>query len=274
MLDNLMTSHFKAGNQPMTMREYLWFATLIKEMKGRNVPDHLIRERCKVDGIEDFLARHPDISDVRVDAKEIYVGWFVIDGVCRPFGAETKRRCMQMMAGFVGEMAAKHAAHEKRYPEVAELSPHWFSGVYITPDIELLMSNKEIDPDRIDLFFGQAIQAYMRDPNVKISGFMAPSRATIHGGKSHGNLSVAIVDDGNAFAAMVSTDEAGARSWLARHIADEVGPALGKPGLSIDGARALMTTDACPSPVVDVLPLTVSAAMEMSTTVAGLGAAA
>ena len=71
MLDNLMTSHFKAGGQPMTMREYLWFATLIKEMKGRNIPDHLIRERCKVDGIEDFLARHPDISDVKADAKAL-----------------------------------------------------------------------------------------------------------------------------------------------------------------------------------------------------------
>ncbi len=71
MLDNLMTSHFKAGGQSMTMREYLWFATLIKEMKGRNIPDHLIRERCKVDGIEDFLARHPDISDVKADAKAL-----------------------------------------------------------------------------------------------------------------------------------------------------------------------------------------------------------
>jgi hypothetical protein len=35
-----------------------------------------------------------------------------------------------------------------------------------------------------------------------------------------------------------------------------------------------MKTDACPAPVVDVLPLTVSAAMEISTTIAGLGAAA
>ncbi len=71
MLDNLMTSHFKAGGQPMTMREYLWFATLIKEMKGRNVPDFLIRDRCKVDGIEDFLARNPHISEVKADAKAV-----------------------------------------------------------------------------------------------------------------------------------------------------------------------------------------------------------
>ncbi|MFT8370865.1 hypothetical protein [Acetobacter sp.] len=71
MLDNLMTSHFKAGGQPMTMREYLWFATLIKEMKGRNVPDFLIRDRCKVDGIEDFLARNPHISEEKVDATAV-----------------------------------------------------------------------------------------------------------------------------------------------------------------------------------------------------------
>lgn len=71
MLDNLMTSLFKAGGQPMTMREYLWFATLIKEMKGRNVPDFLIRDRCKVDGIEDFLARNPHISEEKVDATAV-----------------------------------------------------------------------------------------------------------------------------------------------------------------------------------------------------------
>jgi hypothetical protein len=224
-----------------------------------------------------YAPRDVAISDNKADApggRDIYVGWFVVDGVCHPFGAESKRNCMRMMAGFIGGMAAKHAAHEKQYPELAELSPNWFSGVYTTPDIELLMSNKDIDPDRIDVFFERAIQAYMRDPNVKISGFMAPSKATIHGGKSHGGLSVAIVDDGNAFAAMVSTDEEGARSWLAGHVANEVGPSLGKPGLSIEEARVLMKTDACPAPVVDVLPLTVSAAMEISTTIAGLGAAA
>ncbi|MBB2164646.1 hypothetical protein HLH26_08840 [Gluconacetobacter sp. 1b LMG 1731] len=66
MLDNLMTSHAKAGGKPMTMREYLWFATLIREMKARHVPDHLIRARCAVDGIEDFLARKADVSDRRV----------------------------------------------------------------------------------------------------------------------------------------------------------------------------------------------------------------
>ncbi|GBQ31318.1 hypothetical protein AA12717_3725 [Gluconacetobacter sacchari DSM 12717] len=66
MLDNLMTSHTKAGGRPMTMREYLWFATLIKEMKARDVPDHLIRARCPVDGIEDFLAREVVVSDRKV----------------------------------------------------------------------------------------------------------------------------------------------------------------------------------------------------------------
>lgn len=66
MLDNLMTSHAKAGGKPMTMREYLWFATLIKEMKARDVPDHLIRARCPVDGIDDFLARKADVSDQKV----------------------------------------------------------------------------------------------------------------------------------------------------------------------------------------------------------------
>ncbi|WP_291366215.1 hypothetical protein [Acetobacter sp. UBA5411] len=71
MLDNLMTSHFKDGGQPMTMREYLWFATLIKEMRERNIPDYLIHCRCKVDGIEDFLERNPHISEVKADAKVV-----------------------------------------------------------------------------------------------------------------------------------------------------------------------------------------------------------
>lgn len=71
MLDNLMTSHFKDGGQPMTMREYLWFATLIKEMRERNIPYYLIHCRCKVDGIEDFLERNPHISEVKADAKAV-----------------------------------------------------------------------------------------------------------------------------------------------------------------------------------------------------------
>jgi hypothetical protein len=181
---------------------------------------------------------------------------------------------MQMMAGFIGEMAKKHAEHEKQYPELAELSPYWFSGVYTSPDIELLMSGKDIDPDKIDLFFGRAIQAYLTDPNVKISAFTVPGRTLVVGGYSQTNLFAAISDDGNAFSAIVSTDEAGARSWLAGHIADEVGPALGRPGLSIEEARALMTTDACPTPVVDVLPLTVSDGIEMRLKLANVGVAA
>ncbi|MDN7349997.1 hypothetical protein [Acetobacter senegalensis] len=71
MLDNLMTSHFKDGGQPMTMREYLWFATLIKEMRKRDIPDYLIHCRCKVDGIEDFLERNPHISEEKVDTKAV-----------------------------------------------------------------------------------------------------------------------------------------------------------------------------------------------------------
>lgn len=283
MLDNLMTSHFKAGGQPMTMREYLWFATLIKEMKSRSIPDRLIVERCPVDGIaesngiEDFLARDVSISESKADTadgRDIYVGWLVVDGVCRPFGAESKRNCMRMMAGFIGEMAAKHAAHEKQYPELAELSPYWFSGVYTTPDIELLMSNKDIDADKIDVFFGQAIQVYLTDPNVKISAFTVPGRTIVVGGYSQTNLFAAIVDDGNAFSAMVSADQVGAQAWLAGHIADEVGPSLGKPGLSIEDARTLMKTDACPTPVVDVLPLTVSDGIEMRLKLANVGVAA
>lgn len=266
----------------MTMREYLWFATLIKEMKSRSIPDRLIVERSPVDGIaasngiEDFLARDVAISEKKKDApggRDIYVGWLVVDGACYPFGAESKRRCMQMMAGFIGEMAKKHAEHEKQYPELAELSPYWFSGVYTSPDIELLMSGKDIDPDKIDLFFGRAIQAYLTDPNVKISAFTVPGRTLVVGGCSQ-TLFAAISDDGNAFSAIVSTEQAGAQAWLAGHIANEVGPALGRPGLSIEEARTLMTTDACPTPVVDVLPLTVSDGIEMRLKLANIGAAA
>ncbi|MCX2562307.1 hypothetical protein OQ252_13015 [Acetobacter farinalis] len=263
MLDNLMTSHFKAAGQPMTMREYLWFATLIKEMKGRNISDRLIAERCPVDGIEDFLVRDVAISEDKVETdngRDIFLGWIVVDGVCHPFGAETKRRCMQMMAGFIRGIPEEHALCEKE-PRRRE------------SDIELLMSDKDIDPDKIDRLFWLTFGTIVRCQNTKISGFMAPCKATVHGGKFQGGLSVAIADDGNEFSALVSFDEDGARSWLAGHVAEKVGPALGRPGLSIQEARSLMKTDTRPSPVVDVLPLTVSVMVEMRLRAAALVAA-
>lgn len=57
LFENPVTSHTRLDGQPVTLREYLWFSTLLREMAARNVPDHLIHARCPVDERDDFLTR-------------------------------------------------------------------------------------------------------------------------------------------------------------------------------------------------------------------------
>ncbi|GAN65937.1 hypothetical protein [Acetobacter orientalis] len=57
MMENYLASHCRTDGQPLTVREYLWFATLMREMVARNIPDHLISAHCPVAERDDFLTR-------------------------------------------------------------------------------------------------------------------------------------------------------------------------------------------------------------------------
>lgn len=57
MMETHLRSHCRADGQPLTVRAYLWFATLMREMVARNIPDHLISTHCPVAQRGDFLTR-------------------------------------------------------------------------------------------------------------------------------------------------------------------------------------------------------------------------
>lgn len=63
LFENPVTSHTGLNGQPLTLRDYLWLSTLIREMQSRNVPGHLIRARCPVQDIESFLTRQVSIAE-------------------------------------------------------------------------------------------------------------------------------------------------------------------------------------------------------------------
>lgn len=67
MLDNRMLSHTMADGKPMTMRKYMWYAALIREMVAHKVPPNLIRERCPVAEIETFLDREAEVSEEKME---------------------------------------------------------------------------------------------------------------------------------------------------------------------------------------------------------------
>ncbi|KXV79436.1 hypothetical protein AD953_02210 [Acetobacter malorum] len=67
MMGNSLASHCRADGQPLTVREYLWFATLMREMVARNIPDHLISAHCPVAERDDFLTRPVAIQEKRPD---------------------------------------------------------------------------------------------------------------------------------------------------------------------------------------------------------------
>ncbi|MFT8507593.1 hypothetical protein [Acetobacter sp.] len=67
MMENYLPSHSRIDGQPLTVREYLWFATLMREMVARNIPDHLISAHCPVAERDDFLTRPVAIQEKRPD---------------------------------------------------------------------------------------------------------------------------------------------------------------------------------------------------------------
>lgn len=67
MMENSLASHYRIDGHPLTVREYLWFATLMREMTAHNVPDHLVSAHCPVAQRGDFLTRPVTIQEKRPD---------------------------------------------------------------------------------------------------------------------------------------------------------------------------------------------------------------
>ena len=67
MMENSLASHYRVDGHPLTVREYLWFATLMREMTAHNVPDHLVSTYCPVAQRGDFLTRPVTIQEKRPD---------------------------------------------------------------------------------------------------------------------------------------------------------------------------------------------------------------
>ncbi|MFT8663940.1 hypothetical protein [Acetobacter orientalis] len=67
MMENSLASHYRIDGHPLTVREYLWFATLMREMTAHNVPDYLVSTHCPVAQRGDFLTRPVTIQEKRPD---------------------------------------------------------------------------------------------------------------------------------------------------------------------------------------------------------------
>lgn len=67
MMEHSLGSHYHVDGHPLTVREYLWFATLMREMTAHNVPDHLVSAHCPVAQRGDFLTRPVTIQEKRPD---------------------------------------------------------------------------------------------------------------------------------------------------------------------------------------------------------------
>ena len=67
MMEHSLGSHYRVDGHPLTVREYLWFATLMREMTAHNVPDHLVSAHCPVAQRGDFLTRPVTIQEKRPD---------------------------------------------------------------------------------------------------------------------------------------------------------------------------------------------------------------
>jgi len=67
MMEHSLGSHYRTDGHPLTVREYLWFATLMREMTAHNVPDHLVSAHCPVAQRGDFLTRPVTIQEKRPD---------------------------------------------------------------------------------------------------------------------------------------------------------------------------------------------------------------
>lgn len=170
----------------------------------------------------------------------IFVGSLTVAGRCYAFGAESRRQCMRMIATFICQMADKHAIDEERYPDLALYCPHWYSGVYVTPDILTLASEAWIDPASLDDMMQNALDGYFIDPNVKITSFVSPTPVPVVGQTFGQTLFIATLEGGDVLAACVTTERETARHWLAEYVARTLGPAQGKPDRNAPAGKYLL----------------------------------
>jgi hypothetical protein len=194
----------------------------------------------------------------------IFVGSLTVAGRCYPFGAESRRQCLRMIAAFICQMADKHAAHEERYPDLALYCPYWYSGVYVTPDIRALASEAWIDPAAQDDMMKNALDGYFIDPNVKITSFVSPTPIPVLGRIFGRTLFIATLERGGVLTACVTTERETARHWLTEYVAQTLGPAPGRPDRNapadINHSRGKYLLHVGPLPLSPNLDMTLSLA--------------
>ncbi|MFT8663941.1 hypothetical protein [Acetobacter orientalis] len=205
-------------------------------------------------------------TDHASSPMNLYAGWLTVDGQCYPFGAETKRRCLQMIAQFICSMAEMHAEDQRKYPDTALLCPYWYSGVYISSDIRRLASDKAIDPDTLDEIMQDVVDDYLGNQATKITAFVLPMLVPVFGQTVGDTLFIAMLDKDDDFAGYVTTEEEVAERWLKEYVAQVFGPSVGKPGISVDTAKKYLKG----SGLIHICPLPLSPNFKMVLSLAAL----
>ncbi|WP_148298940.1 hypothetical protein [Acetobacter okinawensis] len=205
-------------------------------------------------------------TDHASSRMNLYAGWLTVDGQCYPFGAETKRRCLQMIAQFICSMAEMHAEDQRKYPDTALLCPYWYSGVYTNSEIRRLASDETLDPDMLDDMMQHALDDYFSNPDIKITALVSPLLVPVVGQTVGDTLFIAMLDKDHDFAGYVTTEEEVAERWLTEYVAQVFGPSVGKPGMSVDAAKKYLKGKG----LIHICPLPLSPNLKMVFSLAAL----
>lgn len=205
-------------------------------------------------------------TDHASSRMNLYAGWLTVDGQCYPFGAETKRRCLQMIAQFICSMAEMHAEDQRKYPDTALLCPYWYSGVYTNSEIRRLASDETLDPDMLDDMMQHALDDYFSNPDIKITALVSPLLVPVVAQTVGDTLFIAMLDKDHDFAGYVTTEEDVAERWLTEYVAQVFGPSVGKPGISVDTAKKYLKG----SGLIHICPLPLSPNLKMVLSLAAL----
>lgn len=205
-------------------------------------------------------------TDHASSRMNLHAGWLTVDGQCYPFGAETKRRCLQMIAQFICSMAEMHAEDQRKYPDTALLCPYWYSGVYTNSEIRRLASDETLDPDMLDDMMQHALDDYFSNPDIKITALVSPLLVPVVGQTVGDTLFIAMLDKDHDFAGYVTTEEEVAERWLTEYVAQVFGPSVGKPGMSVDAAKKYLKGKG----LIHICPLPLSPNLKMVLSLAAL----
>ncbi|MCP1215944.1 hypothetical protein NKW53_07705 [Acetobacter orientalis] len=186
-------------------------------------------------------------TDHTSSPMSLYAGWVTVDGQCYPFGAETNRRCLQMIAKFICSIAEMH-------------------GVYINSNIRRLASDEVIDPDTLDGMMQNVVDDYLGNRATKITAFVLPLLVPVFGQTIEDTLFIAMLDKSDDFAGYVTTDQVTAENWLTDYVAQVFGPSVGTPGMSVDEAKNALEGEG----VINICPLSLSPNLEMVMSLAAL----